>query len=107
MRRSTGISLSLLFCVGTLTFLIKQQVLEFEEEIALTKKQINKCEEELHVLQVEWAYLNQPKRLQELAENKLGLHPGDHFQFVSLDHIGREAPVDSDPATLVHLARVD
>lgn len=101
MNRSTLISLLFLFIVGSLTFSIKQIVLELETEIADVKKQMVRYEEALHILNAEWAYLNQPERLQALAEEKLGLNLGDHFQFVSVEKVG------ADPASAYTLPESD
>ncbi|QQR69746.1 MAG: hypothetical protein IPI58_03595 [Alphaproteobacteria bacterium] len=58
--------------------------------------------ESLHVLQAEWALLNQPKRLERLAARHLGLKNADHQQIMAAGAMRR---LNQDPAPLV--ARVE
>src|SRR5262245_41809447 len=103
MNRSTLICFVFLFLVGAMTFSVKQQVLQLEAKMTVAKKEITQYEEALHILSAEWAYLNNPERLQALVDRNLKLIPGDHFQFVSLDNIGIE-PENAPPSSqLVHL----
>jgi len=50
-------------------------VVALEDELAQRNRQILARQEAIHVLKAEWAYLNEPGRLQVLAERHLDLQP--------------------------------
>jgi len=50
-------------------------VVALEEELAQRNRQILARQEAIHVLKAEWAYLNEPGRLQTLADKHLDLQP--------------------------------
>lgn len=104
MNRSTLFCFVFIFIVGAVTFYVKQQVLQLEGHITASKKEITQYDEALHILSAEWAYLNNPDRLQDLVDRNLELIPGDHFQFVALDSIGIEPEVAVPTSRMVHLA---
>jgi hypothetical protein len=59
-----------------------------QQEIALTRGRLN-------VLKAEWAYLNRPGRLKDLAEinfDRLGLLPLTSAQFATIDEIAFPLP---------------
>jgi hypothetical protein len=103
MNRSTLLCFVFLFVVGAITFSVKQQVLRLESKITAAKKEITQYDEALHILSAEWAYLNNPERLQDLVDRNMELVQGDHFQFVSLDNIGNEPDVALPASSMVHL----
>jgi cell division protein FtsL len=104
MNRSILFCFVFLFAVGAITFSVKQQVLQLEAKITDAKKEIAQYDEALHILSAEWAYLNNPERLQTLVDRNLDLIPGDHFQFVSFDCIGTEPELALPGSKMVHLA---
>jgi cell division protein FtsL len=64
----------LLFCCCVFgLFQIKFKVQNLHREVADLQKQLEHEKNSIHVLKAEWAYLNQPERLQRLAEKFLNL----------------------------------
>ncbi len=64
-----------------------QQALNETEEL---RREIGQARQRLSVLRAEWAYLNRPDRLRELAEinfDKLGLLPLAPEQFGKVDQV--------------------
>ncbi len=80
IRRSTVVWFSLAALAGFAMYQLKYDVVALEEKLAERTREILTYQESIHVLKAEWAYLNTPARLQELAERHLDLRP------VSVDH---------------------
>ncbi len=59
-------------------------VVALEEELVQRNRQILARQEAIHVLKAEWAYLNEPGRLQILAERHLDLRPLAATQVVAM-----------------------
>jgi len=55
-----------------LLYQVKYEVQSLKNQVAETARQLEAEKELLHVSAAEWAYLNRPERLQELAEKYLG-----------------------------------
>ncbi len=78
----------------------------YETQEALSKaeklqNQISQSRQRLRVLNAEWAYLNRPDRLRDLAEinfDKLGLLPLQPYQFGKIDQVSYP-PEDDLPIT--------
>ncbi len=63
-------------------FQIKFKVQSLHIEVAEIKKQLEHEKNSIHVLKAEWAYLNQPERLQKLSEKYLNLKELQHDQIM-------------------------
>jgi cell division protein FtsL len=85
--------------VGFSLFHVKYKVQTLEDDLNRLNAEITKEQEQLHVLRAEWAYLNQPARLQELSARHLTLEPLDAGQIGLIEDIpfrpkSNEQPVD-------------
>jgi hypothetical protein len=68
-------------------YAIKYHVLELERQLRLVSNDIRSTEESLHVLSAEWAYLNRPDRLAELAKRHLEMEAIEGVQVAELDSL--------------------
>lgn len=75
MRRSTLIWTVLCVTVVIGLFVIKHEVQELEEKLQALNAEIITDQDAIQVLQAEWAYLNQPSRLEALSTKLLGMEP--------------------------------
>lgn len=67
-------------CIGVAIFgvyLVKYAVQDVQREVVALQVGLKEERTSLHLLNAEWAYLNRPERLRELAENHLDLTPLD------------------------------
>ena len=79
----------------------------YETQAALNRaetlqREISNARQRLRVLNAEWAYLNRPDRLRELAEinfDKLGLLPLRPEQFGQIDQVAYPQPEPALPVT--------
>ncbi len=76
------IALTLLACCIFGLFQVKFKVQNLDREMNELKQQLAHEKETIHVLKAEWAYLNQPERLQRLAEKFLDLNEIKHDQLM-------------------------
>lgn len=75
MQRSTSIFCILALIGGFILFKVKYEVVEIEQKLAETEQQIMREKETIHILKAEWSHLNEPQRLQKLAEKYLDITP--------------------------------
>jgi hypothetical protein len=73
MQRSTFFAFFLALFVGFILFKVKYEVVAVEEKLALILQQIKREKETIHILKAEWSHLNEPQRLQKLAEKFLDI----------------------------------
>jgi|LNAP01.1.fsa_nt_gb hypothetical protein len=83
--RSTIFYLIITAGLGIALFHTKYQVMKIENMLSNTHKDLLKTEEAIHLLHAEWAYLNDPKRLQILASKHLKMDETTPLQMVSLE----------------------
>jgi cell division protein FtsL len=75
MNQSTLLFVFLALIVGGVLFKVKYAVVEIEQKLAQTQDKIQRERENIHILRAEWSHLNEPQRLQKLAEKYLDLQP--------------------------------
>lgn len=61
-------------------YAVKFFVQNMQGDVATLKADLREERESLHLLNAEWAYLNRPERLENLAEKHLALAPLDSRQ---------------------------
>ncbi len=72
---------------GTALFHTSQDVQNILDETVLVEQATAEERESLRVLKAEWAYLNQPERLERLAAEHLELAPMTGGQLANLDRV--------------------
>ncbi len=83
--------LGLIICgVGFSLFQIKYRVIALEQELYAAREKIIEIEHSIHILKAEWEHLNQPQRLQELAENHLDVKPFEKEQYLASSSFTKE-----------------
>lgn len=87
MRRSTVLCGLVAAGIGSGLFQLKYEVMRLEQQYRQICQTITSTEESTHVLKAEWAHLNDPKRLQLLAERHLEIIPVGGAQLTSLDRV--------------------
>lgn len=90
-----GTVLWLTFAVtaGVGLFQVKYEVQALEEELTRLHRQILRDQEAIHVLHAEWSYLNEPRRLAELARRHLGMEPVSADRLSSFDALPDPLPL--------------
>lgn len=68
-------------------YVVKYRVQGLQAEIVEVSRQLEEEQENLHVVAAEWAYLNQPERLQRLAERYLSLEPITMRQIADIEGV--------------------
>lgn len=58
-------------------YMVKYTVQDMQREVARLDAELKNEQESLHLLNAEWAYLNRPERLRDMAERHLQLAPFD------------------------------
>lgn len=89
MRGWTLVGWAMVAVVGGGLFMLSYEVQDLRAELRDVRERIALDRERLHVLKAEWSYLNQPKRLRELAQDKLGLMPVTPVQMMSWEEFER------------------
>ena len=74
--------------VGLGLFAIKYQAKDLENQLASINREIVRNREEIHVLNAEWSYLNDPARLREMSIRLLVMQPLAPAQIATLDTLG-------------------
>ncbi len=88
MIRWSKILWALIFILaGIGLFSLKHNVTDMEGRLANLQNKTRVHLETIHVLKAEWAYLNQPRRLDELGQQKLFLVPVKVEQATALNKI--------------------
>mgnify|MGYP000990050816 CR=1 FL=1 len=88
-------------CVAVLAiglYLVKYSVADVQREVATLKTQLASEKESLHLLNAEWAYLNRPDRLRQLADRHLDLEAIDSRQINQVAVLPVAATYDEAPS---------
>lgn len=109
IRRSTLLWLIAAILIGCGLYQLKYEVQAKEERLVRLNRQIQQEQEAIHVLSAEWAFLNRPDRLADLANRHLELTPVAPTQFSkvaaipekSLVQVAAEVEAASTPAAPV------
>ncbi len=84
IRRSTVFWTMLLVAVATGLYVLKNRVQDLDDRLQRLNREIVAEQEAIHILKAEWAFLNQPARLDDLARRHLGLVPEAAKQVVDM-----------------------
>ena len=71
--------------LGAALFFVKHEVKDLETKLASVKHEIIRNQEDIHVLNAEWSFLNDPVRLRDLAQRHLGMKQMGPTQVATLD----------------------
>ena len=92
ISRTSIVAILVLGSAATGLYQLKYDVAALEERAKALTALLDSERQALHVLNAEWAYLNKPERLAELAERHLDLVPLVADQIIPLEAIPRRAP---------------
>ena len=97
IRPVTAICLLLAGASGLALYQAKHRAQLLDREIVRTLRATAQAEERVAALRAEWALLNEPERLAELAERHLGLRALAPHQFVAVGEIAARLPAPLPP----------
>lgn len=86
-------------CIAVLAiglYLVKYSVQDVQRSVAALKTELATEKESLHLLNAEWAYLNRPNRLRNLADRHLDLVAIDSRQIGQVSVLPVAAVVNND-----------
>ena len=107
LNKSTFFTFIALFLLGSLTYAIKQKVIELDNDLSRVHRSMAQYQESMHILNAEWAYLTRPSRLQILVENHTHLNQSQGVSLVSYDDVFKgysDSDVHADHSPAIHLA---
>lgn len=89
----TFFAFALLFALCSVFLSFKTEVSKLEDEIALLEQNIEEDKMTIHVLNAEWAHLNEPERIRYLAKKHIGLKEISAEQVKGYDafHVNKQA----------------
>ena len=87
LRHTTVLFLLLAGGISMVLFSVKYQVHDLEADQERFVRELDDERRALHVLRAEWATLNDPERIRELAQVHLGLVPIRPEQVVGMDGV--------------------
>jgi hypothetical protein len=100
IARTTFLWLLLAALAGYALFQVKYQVVTLEEELVRLNTATLREQNQIHVLEAEWSYLNQPQRLEELNERFVHLKPINPVQYAGIASIPmRPERLDVEPGS--------
>jgi hypothetical protein len=84
IRPGTVLLLGCTAAIAAGLFWVKYRVASLEDAYVARNAELLREQEAIHVLKAEWAYLNNPERLERLAGEYLDIRPLEGAQLVSL-----------------------
>lgn len=96
IQKSTLIWMCLAAAAGTALFHTSESVHQITTQLEEAQRKIRQEQENLRVLEAEWSYLNQPERLEKLAEQLPELQPAQSRQILAASDVPK--PGDAPPA---------
>jgi cell division protein FtsL len=90
IKRTTFITATLAISLGFGLFVVKYQVQDLEDELAMIDQKIVSERQTMHVLKAEWSHLNEPGRLKELAVRHLAMVPLDYKQYIAVTTVAQQ-----------------
>lgn len=97
IRPVTSITLILAAASGLYLYQVKHRTHMLDRQIAATLNETAALRARIGILQAEWALLNQPDRLGDLAEHYLALKPLQPVQFVAASDLATHLPPIAPP----------
>lgn len=101
--RTTLLWLALAAAVVFGLFHVKYQVAALEEDLNRLNVATLREQNQIHVLEAEWSYLNRPSRLEELAERYLTLKPLAPQQLTTVSALPIRPERDNTPAVIAKI----
>lgn len=105
LRHTTVLFLLLAGGLSMVLFSVKYQVHDLEAEQGRLVKELDEERRSLHVLRAEWANLNDPKRIRELAQLHLGMTVTKPAQVLALEGL-RDIPMREETVETVESGEV-
>ena len=100
IRPFTCICLMLAAGSGLYLYQVKQRAFALESRLTTTFHDIDVAREKTRMLRADWALMNDPERLQALADQYLALKPMAPSQLMTLDQLAAALPPPEVPGTL-------
>ena len=97
LRLGTLFWIGLAIAAGYTTIQFKYDVQALERELVQLDSEILRHQEAIHVLKAEWAYLNEPARLERLSRRHLDLSPLRGSQILDLASLPGRAGGYAEP----------
>ncbi len=88
-------SFVVLLIMGACVFVTAQRMHQAQTELQKFNHDIAQERDHLRVLQAEWAYLNNPDRLEKIATMMFGLQPQDGKQYVATANMPTRASMEA------------
>jgi hypothetical protein len=99
MRPSTVLWIALAGGVGVGVYQLKHRVQALEDDLFRLNRSIVQEQDSIHVLRAEWAYINQPQRLEALAQRHLSMQVMTPTQMGQVADLPRRPPPPPAPVT--------
>jgi hypothetical protein len=97
LRLGTLFWIALAVAAGYATIQFKYDVQALERELTQLDAKILRHQEAIHVLKAEWAYLNEPARLERLSRRYLDLSPLRGSQIADLASLPGRGTGEAEP----------